>query len=151
MKFWVSRVLDHKWGPHPVDRLASQLKNKCIRFTSMWWVPGTEAVNAMEENWVGENNWAVPPPRLILNCIKKIENEQADYTLIVSEWLSAPFWPMLFGTGATFKRSISEVFQLPKRNIIDVSPGNNGIFQEVPLLFNILAIKFKFYTACISK
>ena len=107
-------------------------------------MPGTEAVNAMEESWVRENNRAVPPPRLILNCIRKIENEQADCSLIVPEWPSAPFWPMLFGTGGTFKSSISEVFQLPKRNIIDGGPGNNSIFQEDPLSFNILAIRFKF-------
>ena len=85
MKFWVFRMLNQKRGPHSVDRFASQLNNKCIRFNSRWWVPGTEAVNAMEESWVGENNWAVPPPRLILNCIRKIENEQADCTLIVPE------------------------------------------------------------------
>ena len=92
---------------------------------------GTEAVNAIEESRVGENNWAVPPPRLILNCIRKFENEQADCTLIVPEWPSAPFWPMLFGTGGTFKSSISEVFQLPKRNTIDGGPGNNGIFRKI--------------------
>ena len=51
---------------------------------------------------------------------------------------------MLFDTGGTFKSSISEVFQLPKRNIIDGGPGNNSIFQEDPLSFNILAIRFKF-------
>ena len=70
-------------------------------------MPGTEAVNAMEENWVGEKNWAVLPPWLILNCIRKNENEQADCTLIVPEWPSAPFWPMLFGTGGTLKSNIS--------------------------------------------
>ena len=51
---------------------------------------------------------------------------------------------MLFGTWGTFKSSISEVFQLPKRNIIDGGPGNNGIFQEDPLSINILVIRFKF-------
>ena len=46
-------MLDRKWGPHSVDRFASHFNNKCMRFNSRRWVPGTEAINALEENWAG--------------------------------------------------------------------------------------------------
>ena len=140
MKWWVFKMLDKKWGHHTVDRFASHFNNKCVRFNSRWWVPGTEAINALDEKWTGENNWVVPPPRLVPNCISKIENEKADCTLVVPEWKSAPFWPLLFGKTSSF----SEMIQLPNRNVIDVGLGNNGLFKNNPLSFRMLAVRFKF-------
>ena len=86
----------------------------------------------------------VPPPRLVLNCIGKIEKEKADCTLIIPEWKSAPFRPLLFGARKMSENSISEIVQLPRGNVIDVGFGNNGIFQNNPLSFRKLAIRFKF-------
>lgn len=37
-------------------------------------------------------NWATPPPRLIPEVIRKIENEKCRYTLVCPEWRSAPYW-----------------------------------------------------------
>ena len=82
----------------------------------------------------------VPPPRLVPNCIGKIENEKADCSLVVPEWKSAPFWPLLFGKTSSF----SEMIQLPKINVIDVGLGNNGLFKNNPLSFRILAVRFEF-------
>lgn len=74
--------LNLKWGPHTVDRFASKHNAKLKRFNSRFWVPGTEAVNSLDQNWSGETNWVVPPPRLILKCIRKIECEKANGTII---------------------------------------------------------------------
>ena len=124
MKWWVFSMLEVKWGPHTVDRFASHINSKCIRFNSRWWVPGTEAINGLNERWTGENNWLVPPPRLVPSCIVKIQKEEANCTLIVPEWKSAPFWPLLFGKSC----NVSEIVRLPRKNVIDVGLGNNGIF-----------------------
>ena len=58
-------------------------------------MPGTEAVNSLDQNWSGETNWIVPPPVLFLKCIRKIEIEKASGTLIVPLWKSAPYLPDL--------------------------------------------------------
>ena len=33
---WVFEILDKKWGSHTVDRFASRVTAKCIRFNSKW-------------------------------------------------------------------------------------------------------------------
>jgi hypothetical protein len=38
-------------------------------FNSRWWVPGTEAVNCLTQNSFNDNNWLVPPPRMVIQCI----------------------------------------------------------------------------------
>lgn len=58
--------LDSLWGTHTVDRFSSSYYIHCKRFNSRWWVPRTERVNAFDHYWAGENNWIVPPPRLVL-------------------------------------------------------------------------------------
>ena len=144
VKWWVFEMLDKKWGPHSVDRFASHFNNKCVRFNSRWWVPGTEAIDALNEKWTGENNWLVPPPRLISNCINKIEMEKANGTLVLPEWRSAPYWPLLFNDQHKFKFYISEIISLPKKNIIDAGFSNNGIFLRNPLSFKMIAIRVCF-------
>lgn len=84
------------WGPHTIDRFASYYNSKCKRFNSRWWVPGTEGVNSLDQFWGGsEINWAVPPPRLIPSVLQKIAENRAKCTLIIPDWPSAPFYPIL--------------------------------------------------------
>ncbi|MEW8545049.1 MAG: reverse transcriptase domain-containing protein [Candidatus Thiodiazotropha sp.] len=144
IKMWVFNLLDRKWGPHSVDRFASNFNNKCVRFNSRWWVPGTEAIDSLGENWAGENNWVVPPPRLVLTCINKVEAEKANCTLVIPEWKSAPYWPVLFKDQQKSKYYMSQVLQLPLRNIIDAGFSNNGIFQLDPLPFRMIAVRIEF-------
>ena len=91
----VFTALDQQWGPHSVDRFATDYNTKCRRFNSRWWCPGTEAVEAIEENWANNINWLVPPPRLISKALTKLKVDKARGTLIVPEWRSAPFWALL--------------------------------------------------------
>ena len=143
---WVFKYLDEKWGPHTIDRFASFYNTQCTRFNSRWWVPGTLAVDALGQFWgKPEVNWAVPPPRLIPQILKKIEKENAICTLIVPEWPSAPFYPAL--QSDSVKSHIVDTFVLPRINVIKKGLGNNGFFVKEPLSFNMLALKFVF-TSC---
>ena len=49
IKWWVFNLLDVKCGPHTVDRFASNVNSNCILFNSRWQVPGTEAINCLNE------------------------------------------------------------------------------------------------------
>ena len=64
--------LNLKWGPYTIDRFASMYNTELRRFNLRILVPGTEAINSLDQNWSGEMNWMVPPPRFILKCIRKI-------------------------------------------------------------------------------
>ena len=46
---WVFAYLDKAWGPHSVDRFASNLNMHCTRFNSRFWCPGTEGVDAFSQ------------------------------------------------------------------------------------------------------
>ena len=137
---WIFNKLDQKWGKFTIDRFATNYNRKCQRFNSKWWVPGTEGVNALNQRWSKpENNWLVPPARLVLLAVRKLEAEKAQGTLLVPDWPSAPFYPVVFKSEKS--SYIKEVERLPRCNIISKGLGNNGIFGENPLAFDMLALK----------
>jgi hypothetical protein len=115
------------------------MNKKCTRFNSRWWVPGTESVDAFCQNWSGETNWLVPPPRVISLCLEKIAAEKADCTLIIPKWKSAPFWPLLTEDS---KCGLKQQINLGRFRILTKGRGNNGIFSLNPLPFDMLALKF---------
>jgi hypothetical protein len=91
----VVKALNAIWGPFTLDRFATDRNNKCKRFNSRIWVPGTEAVNCLSVPWSGELNWWVPPPCLIPAVLSKIAREGAEGVLVVPRWTSAPYWTVL--------------------------------------------------------
>lgn len=100
------------WGVHTVDRFATHYNKKCVRFNSKYWCPNTECVDAC---WKGENNWLVPPPNLITKAINKLVADKAKAKLIVPEWKSAPFWPILYD-GKKFKSFVLGILTRGKIN-----------------------------------
>ena len=140
---WVFDSLEQKWGTFTVDRFASNYNNKCKRINSKWWVPDTEGVNALHQNWAKpENNWLVPPPRMVLLTLQKMEVDKGQGALILPDWPSAPFYPVIFKGKHT--RFVKEILRLPKLNIINKGLGNNGIFESNPLAFDMLALRLDF-------
>ena len=86
------KKLDKAWGPHSIDRFASNYNTKCDRFNSRWLCHGTEAVNAFSQSWRGEHSWLVLPPKQICKVINKMKVERANGTLVVPMWKLAPFF-----------------------------------------------------------
>lgn len=113
MKSWVFAWLDRLWGPHTYDRFATDYNAKFKVFSSRWWCPGTSAIDGFSESWKGQNNWLVPPPRLIVKCLLKLSKEGAEGTLIMPRWQSAPFWPLLFPDGQNSANFVLDSLVLP--------------------------------------
>jgi len=63
---------------------------------SRFSAPGSEAVDTFTSNWAEDNNWWFPPVYLIPHVIRHAQSSGAQSTLIVPQWLSSPFWPLLF-------------------------------------------------------
>ena len=62
----IFHMFDRLWGPHTVDRFASDDNTQLARFNSRFWSPGSEAVDSFAVNWASEINWWVPPLHLIV-------------------------------------------------------------------------------------
>ena len=92
-------LLDTLWGPHTIDRFANGFNAQLARFNSRFAAPGAEAVDAFCQCWTGENNWLVPPPIIVHRTLQHLIHDRACGTLIVPEWPSAAFWPVLFPDG----------------------------------------------------
>ena len=95
------RELDAIWGPHTVYRFASHYNSQLPRFNSRFWNPGSEAVDAFTLDWSDENNWLCPLVYLVPRVIQHARKCKAQGTLVVPEWPSAPFWPILFPEEST--------------------------------------------------
>ena len=135
--------LERMWGPHTCDRFACSYNAKCEMFYSKYWCPGTSGVDAFNFPWLGENNWLVPPPRLIPYCISKVKNEKCKATLVVPKWKSAPFWPLLFDKHGKQLEFVANIFEFPPGHLTVRGRGKNGIFDGRPLGFSLMALRFE--------
>ena len=114
--------LDAISGPHTVDRFASfenaQLPRCC-------WNPGSEGVDAFTVSWGDENNWWCPPIALIPRVIRHAQVCGARGTLVVPQWPSAPFWPILCLHDGQFEAYVIGVIELPLISELFL-PGHSG-------------------------
>ena len=83
--------LEEAWGPHSVDRFANCHNCQLPRFNSRCWNPGSEAVDAFTVDWHGENSWWCPSIGLIPRVIRHAQACEAQGTMILPVWPSAPF------------------------------------------------------------
>ena len=140
----IYKELNYKWGLHTHDRFAQDYNTKCLKFNSRFWCPGTSGVDAFLQKWSGENNWLVPPPRLILKCVSKILKEKCCCTLVVPKWKSAPFWPVLFPNELNAAAFISQYVSYEPGFLTRRGRGKNGIFDGRHLSFGLMAIRICF-------
>ena len=144
-------LLNAKWGPFTVDRFASYYNNQLNRFNTRYVSPGSEAVDALAQDWSHEINWVCPPIYLIPKVIRHMKCCRAKGVLIVSEWHSGLFWPVLCKKEYEFEHFVKDVFVLPKiHDLILVGPGQTSVYKKKrPVfsgcpVFNMLALKIDF-------
>ena len=139
---WVFMLLDKEWGPHTFDRFATNYNRKCDSFNSKCWCSGTSGIYAFRFSWYSDNNGLVPPPCLAIETVNKLIRENATGTLIVPEWKSAPFWPIIH-SGVKFRAFIKNVKVFKGYNITHRGGGRNGVFGTPHQNFNFLALRFE--------
>ena len=156
----ISRLIDHEdwevsgkifdlmnglWGPFTIDRFANFNNKKLNRYNSLYWNPGSEAIDAFSQNWQFENNWLVPPVFSVLRVIKHLLFCKARGTLIVPKWISAPYWPYIFDENLCYRTYVSDVLEFKNTAGIFVPGTNpNSIFGKEPFITPVLAVKFQF-------
>ena len=148
------KLIANMWGPFDVDRMACSYNSHLPRFNSKFWCPGTEAVDCFTQDWGKDcNNFVCPPPHLISAVLYHMENCEAKGTLVVPEWISAPFWPLLCSYDCPFllPEFVKDFCYLPRsRDMFLLGRGSSlvytnkkSVFSGVPK-FNVLAFRLNF-------
>ena len=140
----IFQQLDHRWGPHTIDRFATHYNTQLPRFNSRFWNPGTEGVDAFTCDWSKDMNWLCPPVFLIPRVLRHASKCHARGTLVVPEWPSAPFWPIIFPTAGTPASFITDSVVLDKADLL-LHPGRTGanLFHGEPNT-NFIALQISF-------
>ena len=134
--------IDSIWGPHTVDRFANANNKKICRFNSVFWNPGSEAVDCFTQDWKDENNWLVPPIYLVLKTIKHLVSCKAVGTLVVPKWESAPFWPYVFiDNTKTFDYVVDMLEFRDGESIYVLGMNKNSLFGSEHFYSSVLAIR----------
>jgi hypothetical protein len=82
--------MDSVWGPHSIDRFATQVNSQLLRYNSRWRDPTSEAVDCLhlpDNRWTAENNWCNPPKTLLPDLVEKLRQSGAEAIVV------APYWP----------------------------------------------------------
>ncbi len=85
------QILDERWGPHTVDRFATNLNTKLCRFNSRFAAPNCERVDVFSVSWAQENNWIVAPPSKVPKAIVHLCDSGTEGTFVLPKWRSAAF------------------------------------------------------------
>ena len=144
LDYTIFKQLDNRWGPHTIDRFASHYNTQLPRFNSRFWNPGTEAVDAFTCDWSKDVNWLCPPVYLVPRVIHHASKCHAKGTLVVPEWPSAPFWPIVFPATSNPAPFIKDLVVLEESDLI-LHPGRSGanLFDGPPNT-NFIAMQFSF-------
>jgi ribonuclease HI len=84
-----------RFGEPVVDLFASRSNAKCSNFVSWKPDPDAIAVDAFTISWRTKYFYAFPPFSLILKCLRKIIDDQAQGILVFPYWPSQPWYPLL--------------------------------------------------------
>ena len=82
-------------------------------------------MDAFTVDWSKEYNWWCPPVYLVPRVIGHARVCKASGTLIVPEWQSAPFWPLLHPSKGEFADFVLDIQELPLSEFLFL-PGLSG-------------------------
>ena len=134
--------MNQLWGPYSVDRFADNFNANLPIFNSKYWCPNTSHVDAFSVSWRYENNWLVPPITLIGRAVKHVRASSARATLVVPDWPSAPFWPLLFSKGSSLSRIVVQVIKFSDPRFIFVQGRNHrSIFGSTEFKNEVLCVR----------
>ena len=102
------QFLQGEFGCFTIDRFADDKNKKVNRFDARFHCPNVENVNTFTSNWGNEFNWLCPPISMIGEALKHAKLCKCRGVLLVPEWKSAYFWPLITSDGLNFEAFIKE-------------------------------------------
>ena len=83
------------WGKPEIDLFASRLNAQLPYYSSWKPDPGASFKDAFTIPWTDNYFYAFPPFSIILLCLQKIEQEEAEGILVVPNWPTQPWYTKL--------------------------------------------------------
>ena len=87
--------IEQRFGPHSIDRFASDISHQLPRYNTKYFSPRAEALDAFSLNWAGDNNYLFPPPSLAGRAMYHASVCGADITIVYMQWVSRPYMQSL--------------------------------------------------------
>ncbi|KAI8506505.1 hypothetical protein Bbelb_159320 [Branchiostoma belcheri] len=135
-------TLDAVWGPFSYDRFASINSFQLLPYSSRWWNPQIDAVDAFTVSWSHHLNWIFPPPRLIPRILAKVKEDNCCGAIVFPFWKSASWWPLLSPDGSHLSTTFINWTDLPpQHNLLSGAP-QGSVFSRFPLGFRMIAARF---------
>uniref|UniRef100_A0A914XGM4 Reverse transcriptase domain-containing protein n=1 Tax=Plectus sambesii TaxID=2011161 RepID=A0A914XGM4_9BILA len=136
------RICEKRWGPYLIDRFADHRNTKVSRFNSKFYVPGSEAVDALACHWGGEMNWLCPPISLVVQTIQHLRDCKAKGTIVVPDWPSQLYFSLL-KTNGEWSPFVKDVLWVPSgtklfNSAAQASSVFNDTYSRSPFLFLLL-------------
>lgn len=138
----IFNLFNKKWGPYTCDRFADSKNFKVSKFNSQFWTPGSSGVDAFAFDWSEDNNWLVPPIHYVPNVINHMLHYKCLGTLIVPQWKSALFWPIIVNTDGDFEWYIKDYVKYVKPKSFYL-PGSHieSVFAKSPFISDVLVLR----------
>lgn len=135
---WAFNIITEKFGEVEIDLFATSSNRKCDQYCSWYPEPEAYCIDAFTMDWCGWKFFAFPPVALILKCLQKIKNDQAQGILIAPLWPSQPWYP-LWNT-----MLVGEPIIFPTHNNLLLSPCRkiqHPLASKMQLMVGILSGK----------
>ncbi len=133
-----------RWGQFTCDLFADHRNNKCEKFYSKFWCPGSAGMNAFAQCWTHEFAWVVPPPDKVLETLRKMKSDKAKGVLICPKWLSASFWPILCPNGEYLWQAKDYIEYERPSNLFVAGSQKDSIFAAERFNSNVLMMLINF-------
>ena len=142
VSFWVFEHYNKLWGQFDHDVFVVKTETSPIRKRSLYRVyPEQKHSNyTIQRN---RNNWIVPPIQLIGDTIKQIDSTRCKGALVIPQWKSSYFWPLLFNNSEEMKTWYKEFEQHVKPKYFYQNPKGNSIFNK-NFKGNVMIIRLNF-------
>ena len=142
----VFKRLDARWGPHTVDRFATQDNCQPLqapytgRFCAQYFHPDALWTDTLTASWGKKINWVFPPVHMIGQAITALRDSKARGTLIVPKNPLAQWWFALKPRGGQWALDISDAICLgPSERVLKgVTPEYRAIWAGR----DVMAIRF---------
>lgn len=87
--------IQSRFGPLNFDLFASRLNNKLPLYASWKPDPGAKLCDSLSFDWASVKGYAFPPFALIGKVLRKVNHDKCSLVIVVPEWPSQHWFPML--------------------------------------------------------
>ena len=101
-----------QFGFFDIDRFADSTNKRTHRFDSRYYCEDAENVNTFTSHWGHDFNWLCPPISQIGETLQHANLCESRGVLLIPEWKSSYFWPLITPCGRYFYSFVKEFLVL---------------------------------------